>query len=426
MTIGYNLLAGVNAPTVGTVQNNYFYHTEQLDQSLYGQEQIMTLDSHLTLTAGVTAERSTNDGDVSKFYYYPHYSGSYRLPTIASFLDEVKVRAAYGQSGNLAPYGSRYTGLNQTLLAGANGVADNLNLGDANIKPESEQEIETGVDVTLFHSRAQFSATIYQKRLTSLLLQQGVAPSFGYQTQFINGGEFTNQGIELSLQATPVQLRNGFTWVATTTFFRNYSSVNSLPGAPFFVGGTGLSGASFLAPGRSVSEVVNSGILGSNGLPIQVGDNYPGFDMGLSNEFTWKGFRVYGFLDWSRGADIDDLTDLYFDIGPKLYADSALGAQRLAAFGAGGTPYLQGGSFLKVRQLTASYTLPPRFVSRIGISRISSVRINLSGYNVWGIYKYRGLDPEVNFSGSVNVGRGVDITPYPPARSYFLGLNLGL
>ena len=75
VTIGYNLIAGVDAPTVGTVQNNFFYRTEQLDQSLYGQEQIMTLDSHLTLTAGVTAERSTNDGDVAQFYYYPRYSG---------------------------------------------------------------------------------------------------------------------------------------------------------------------------------------------------------------------------------------------------------------------------------------------------------------------------------------------------------------
>ncbi len=424
VTIGYNLLAGVNAPTVGTVQNNYFYHTEQLDQSLYAQEQIITLDSRLTLTAGVTAERSTNDGDVSKFYYYPHYSGSYRLPTFASFIDDVKLRLAYGQSGNLAPYGSRYTGLNQTLLAGANGVADNLNLGDGNIKPESEQEVETGFDVTLLHSRAQFSATIYQKRLTSLLLQQGVAPSFGYQTQYINGGEFTNQGIELSLQATPVQLRNGFTWITTTTFYRNYSDVNALPGAPFYVG-FGLSGAAFLAPGRSVSEVVNPGVSLANGLPMQVGDNYPSFDMGLSHEFTWKGFRLYGFVDWSRGADVINLTDLYFDIGPGLYADSARGANRLAAFGAGGTPYLEGASFFKVRQLTASYSLPPRVVNRIGFGRVTTMRLSLSGYNLWGIYKYKGLDPEVNFDGAVNVGRGVDITPYPPARSYFLGLDLG-
>ena len=77
VTVGYNLIAGVNAPTVGTVQNNFFYRTEQLDQSMYAQEQVITLATRLTVTAGVTAERSTNDGDINTFYYYPRYSASY-------------------------------------------------------------------------------------------------------------------------------------------------------------------------------------------------------------------------------------------------------------------------------------------------------------------------------------------------------------
>ena len=66
------------------------------------------------------------------------------------------------------------------------------------------------------HARSS-RLTVYQKRLTNLLLQEGVGPSYGYETEWINGGEFTNQGIELSLQDARSQLRNGFTWVATTT-----------------------------------------------------------------------------------------------------------------------------------------------------------------------------------------------------------------
>ena len=100
-------------------------------------------------------------------------------------------------------------------------------VGDRKSRPDSTRQF--------FHSRAEFSATIYQKRLTSLLLQAGVSPSYGYSTTFINGGEFTNQGIELSLRSTPVTLRNGFTWVNTVTLFRNYSVVNALPVPPFTV-----------------------------------------------------------------------------------------------------------------------------------------------------------------------------------------------
>ena len=65
VTVGYNLLSGVGIPTVGTVQNNYFYETKQLDQSFYINEQAITLDSKLTLNLGVAAERSTNDGDIN-------------------------------------------------------------------------------------------------------------------------------------------------------------------------------------------------------------------------------------------------------------------------------------------------------------------------------------------------------------------------
>jgi len=278
----------------------------------------------------------------------------------------------------------------------------------------------------MFHSRAQFSATIYQKRLSSLLLQAGVAPSFGYSYQYVNGGEFTNQGLELSLQMTPVQLRNGFTWVTTTSVYRNYSVVNALPTPPFAACEGGWCYGSFFAVGRSVTEVVNTAFSTSKGLPVQNGDASPGLLTELGNEFTWKGFRVYGFLDWARGGNTSDITDLYFDYGPNLYADSALRAKRLNQLGVNLNPWNQPASFLKVREVTVSYSLPARFVNSIGFGRVSSVRINFSGYNLWTITGYDGMDPEVSFAGAQAVRAAGEVTPYPPARSYYFGLDLGL
>jgi len=422
VSIGYNLLAGVNAPTVGTVQNNFFFSTEQLDQSFYAQEQILTLSSRLTLNAGVAAERSTNDGDISRFYYYPHYSASYRLPAfLTGFIDDFKLRAAYGESGNLAPYGSKFNELPPTFIAGTPAIGSTATLGDPTIRPESEVESELGFDVTMLHSRAQFTATVYQKRLTSLLLQSGVAPSFGYASKYVNGGQFTNQGIELSLQTTPVQLRNGFTWVSTATVYRNYSDVNVLP-TPGFA----LPNGGFIAVGRSVSQLANTNFTLPNGLPVQNGDAYPGITTSLGNEFTWKGFRIYGFLDWARGGNTTDFTDLYFDFGPSLYADSALRAKRLTQLGIGLNPWVQPASFLKVRQVTLSYTLPTKIVNTIGGGRLSSARLSLNGYNMWYIFHYDGLDPETTTVQGQNVRAAGEVTPYPPSRSFFLGLDLGL
>ena len=416
----------MNAPTVGTVQQNYFNQTEQLDQSFYAQEQALMLDSRLSVTLGIAAERSTIDGDISKFYYYPHYAASYRVPQFAGFLDELKLRAAYGQAGNLAPYGAKYTPLLTSQEDGANGTAGNSQLGASNIKPESSQETELGFDATVLHSRAQFTATVYQKRLTNLLLQAGVSPSHGYSTLFENGGEFTNQGLELSLTGTPVQFRNGFTWVTTMAYFRNYSTVNALPTKPFVAGRNFGYGADYLAPGRSLTEVIDPNFVGPSGLPVQVGDFSYGFNMSWSNEFTFKAFRVSGLLDWARGGNTINLTDQYYDTGPWLGTDSLAAVARNAGTNAGRELYVQPAGFLKVREITLSYSLPVNLINRMAGGRVSSARLQLSGYNLWAIFNYHGVDPEVSAFGNQAIGRGYDVTPYPPARSYFIGMDLGL
>ncbi len=425
VTVGQNLLPGVNSPTVGTVQTNFFTRTAQLDQSLYAQEQLLTFDSHLNLTAGLTAERSTNDGDIKTFSFFPHYSASYRTPAF-SVVNELKLRVAYGQSGNLAPYGAKYTPYNPTIVGGGNGVYVNAQQGDPNIKPESETEIETGIDATLFHSRAQLTATIYQKRLTDLLLLANVAPTLGYQFQFFNGGELTNQGLELSLNSTPIQLRNGFNWLNSITFYRNYSVVNALPTPSGPIGFTFGFGEGFLAPGRSVSEVVDESRTGPGGLPVQVGDFQPGYRINVGNEFGWKGFRLYGLIEWSQGGSTIDLTDLYFDGGPGLSGDPTASTARLNSFlGGNPTEYVQDASYFKVRQISLSYVLPANIARWALGGRINSARLTLSGYNMFSVFKFPGLDPEASVNGNQQITRGQDIAPYPPAKSYFLGLNLG-
>ena len=321
------------------------------------------------------------------------------------------------------PTPRNYTPLPPEFIAGQASFGSNSLLGDANIKPESEVETELGFDVTMLKSRAQFSATVYQKRLSSLLLQSGVAPSFGFSNQYVNGGEFTNQGIELSLQMTPVQLRNGFTWVSTTTLYRNYSVVNSLPTPPFGANAYG----GYIAVGRSVSELANCAFtVQSNGLCEQDGEVYPGITTSFGNELTWKGFRMYGFVDWARGGTTTDATDLYFDFGPNLYADSALRSKRLSQLAIGLQPWNQPASFFKVRQITVSYTLPARLVNTIGGGRLASARLSLNGYNMWSIFRYDGLDPETTTVSTLNIRTNGEVTPYPPSRSYYLGLDLGL
>jgi hypothetical protein len=87
---------------------------------------------------------------------------------------------------------------------------------------------------------------------------------------------------------------------------------------------------------------------------------------------------------------------------------------------------VQPAGFLKVREVTLSYNLPGHLVDRIGFGRVSSARLSLVGYNLWAIFNYHGVDPEVTAFGNQAVGRGYDVTPYPPARAFYFGLDLGL
>ncbi len=421
---GQDLLAGANAPILGAVQTLTYNAYQAKDQSLYAQEQVLTLDSKLALTAGITAERTTNDGDIGKFYPFPRFSASYRIPQIAGFLDELKLRAAYGQSGTEPTYGVKYTPFNTQLSGGLEGVYSNLLLGNPNIEPEHEAETELGFDATMFKSRAQFTFTVYQKQVSNLLLEANVSPSLGFDEQWFNGGEFTNQGIELELTATPIQLRNGFQWISTTSFYRNYSRVDKLPVPAFYINAGGFLGNNVIEVGRSVSQDVGA-FNDPNGDPMQIGDVQPDFVMNFSNALSYGPFRVSALFEWSRGGGVGDWTDYQFDVSPGLLADSALSAKRLAEVNLGLAPYFEPGSYLKLRDLALSYQIPGRLLGWAG-GRIASARLRVEGRNLFMWTGYPGLDPEVNFIGNTQVVRGQDVTPYPPARSYFLGIDLGL
>jgi TonB-dependent starch-binding outer membrane protein SusC len=431
--VSQNLVSGLNTPSAGTVTSVFYNRDEALDQSLYGQEQVLTLDQRLALTAGVTAERSTNDGFINKFYAYPHLAGSYRIPQFVSFLNELKVRAAYGQSGTEPNYGVKYTQDSVSLISQASSVYPSVLHGDPAIRPEQEAETELGFDATFFKSRAQFSFTIYQKKISDLLLEANVAPSEYFNSEWFNGGSFTNQGIELQLTATPIQLRNGFTWNTTESFYRNYSDVNSTPVPPFAVGYTfeGIVGSEgYFQPGRSVSELVAPGIVLPNGQPLQVGDFQPSFVMSFSQEFTWKAFRLFGLLDWHRGGTVVNISNFVFDLsGQHTLGDTAASSKRAAEFTAGSVyPFLESATFVKLRELTVSYNLPVRLFGWTGGSgvHISSARLSLTGRNLLEWFPYTGLDPEVSVFGNQQVTTGQDVFEYPPSRSFFLSLDLGL
>lgn len=97
------------------------------------------------------------------------------------------------------------------------------------------------------------------------------------------------------------------------------------------------------------------------------------------------------------------------------------GLERITTFGAGfALPYTQPASFMKVREIALTYNLP----MKSGVFK--SMRLRVAGRNLWTVTDYRGLDPEVSNFGNQQVGRSIDVAPFPPSRSFWAGFDLTL
>jgi TonB-dependent starch-binding outer membrane protein SusC len=405
------------------------------DFSLFAQEEFFLLDERLLLTGGVNAEKTSNNGAQEKYYAYPKFSASYRVPWLPSQVSELKLRAAYGKAGN-QPTQGRFTFLTTLLYEGLSGTRASTVKGAEEIQPELSTETEGGFDVTAFDSRVSFSATIYKKQITDLLLQAPIVPSTGFTSQWLNGGQITNRGTELQLDVTPIQ-NNRLTWISSATYTRQRGFVDELPAsvAPFNpgVGSFGRYGNAWVQAGQSTS-IIQASVSCAVPLPASgncpaasrvlgfAGDANPDFNMGFHNDVSFGPVRLSGLLEWRSGGDVVNLTNNYYD-GADLAKDTAASHARLKIYNASGAPYVEDAGFVKLREITLGYTLPTRLTQTLMKGHANSVRLELSGRNLKTWTNYTGLDPEVSNFGNQPLGRFQDVTPYPPSRQFLFSLT---
>lgn len=426
-----NIPAGVTDIQYGIVQTPQETQSLVKDFAYYAQEELLTLNERLLLTAALNAERSSVNGDDKKFYNYPKFAASYRLPILPKYTDEVKLRVAYGKAGNQPPYGFKFTTLPYSIYDAQPGLRTSTILGNPNIRPEISAETEGGLDAQLFNGRVGIEATVFRKTVSDLIVVAAQAPTTGFTTKYINGGGIKNTGTELGLNLTPVQ-SDKFTWISRTTFAKVNGIFTNLD-VPGFNCGSYFSlryGAPYCAAGYSTTaaQVDNgwdttfvNGKFASRARHVDLIESAPKFTMGFSNDFTFGGFRLYGLLDWHKGGYVANLTNNYFDAA-DLAADTALSHTRLAAYRKGYGVYFEKATFLKLREVSLAYTLPKRLTQSAFTSFTNDVRLEVSGRNLKTWTPYTGYDPEVSNFSNQNIGRFQDVTPYPPSRSIFFSV----
>jgi hypothetical protein len=218
-------------------------------------------------------------------------------------------------------------------------------------------------------------------------------------------------------------------WIFRTTFFANRAKITELNVPAFQTGGFALSLGTFqIEQGSSPTQIFGNVGLDATGAPIagKVGDANPDFQMSFSNDIDFHRFTLGFLFDWKQGGDIINLTEFLYDITANSKDFVPAGDDRINRFGEGFSDvYVQDGTYLKLREVNLSYSLPDRLTSSLFGRSVRYARLSLTGRNLLRFTPYRGLDPEVSNIANQAIVRNIDVAPFPPSRSFFFSIDLG-
>ena len=419
----------------GSIQVNQV-KTIQKDRGFFAQEEFNYSDIVIA-TLGLRGDKSSRNGDANKLYYYPKASVAFNIQNFSSWtsdrINQLKLRAAYGEAGNFAPFGAIYTPLVPVIINGTTGSLIDLTQGNESLGPERQKELEFGLDMSVLKNRLTFEGTYYIKKVEDLLLNVQVPTSSGFSLAWKNVAAIKNKGVEVGINAIPVITRD-LRWNLELRFWKNTATVTRLDVPSFNLGGFGASlGTYRIQKGQSPTQLV--GIPGpedskdpESGLH-KFGDAEPDFQSSLRSVLSWKNFEFTFLMHWKKGGDNINLTTLLSDIfgtspdfdktGLDPAGQKSNGNYRLTELGVTARPWIQDASYFRVREMGLIYKLPADLIK--GVSRIS---VGVSGRNLINVFKYPSYDPEVSNFGTNAISSNVEVTPFPSAKSIYFNLSV--
>lgn len=375
--------------------------TENKTWGAYIQERIEWRDQ-VFITGAIRGDDNSAFGVEIDPVIYPKLSGSWVLSDADFFdvnwVDQLQVRAAWGEAG-------RQPGSFDAIRTYAPAIARNdqpgvrpSNPGNPTLKPERSSEVEVGFDAELLNGRWSLEFTGYKQTTTDALLERDVAPSTGFSgQQWVNIGQVDNQGFDFSTTVVPL-LRSGLSWDVTLNVSHTTNEIIDMGDIDFISRGRGNAHAEGYPVGGMwahnvvsadwdpvTQRAVNILCASENGGPqpcSQAGEVFlgsPGPDWNASLSTTLQigqnlrlaalaeGFfqmRVMSIQQWGR--------DEVFRNSPEanMLADNVLlGASIQTSNGFG--YWINRNDYIRIREVSAQYTLPSALASRIGASRAS-------------------------------------------------------
>ena len=414
------------------------YHDRKMrqDRGQFFQEEI-TVGDNIYLAFSMRGDVSSTMGDTETKEWYPKMAASYQFGEFAGVFDNLKLRFANGQTGNMPQSKAKYTTMASSNIGGINGLVASSTKGNADIKPERTTETEFGVDFSVMDGLATVEATTYSQKISDLILLVDLAPSSGASYAWENGGEMETKGTEFTLGINPTKLISlgGLDWNFHMTYYSNESEVTKLNVDPYNYGGF----ATFLGTYRIEEGWSPTAIVGSetndDGSHVELGNENPDYRISYRNSLKMGDFELSFLIDHKEGGHAINLANLIYDLGgttgdydkEELDLDgdgtkSGNGNERLTVLGGVTAPYIESTTYTALRDLSMSYTLPSSVSDRLGFSYM---RVGIAARNWWLKTDYTGLSPEVSQFGNEAIGGSVDTNPFPLSKSTYLTLSMG-
>ncbi|MCW2117763.1 SusC/RagA family TonB-linked outer membrane protein [Flavobacterium sp. 7A] len=399
----------------------------------------------------------------------------------------LKIRASYAEIGkDTDPYqtqtalisGNASLGFGNIFLpiGGVNGYEFSSNLGNKDLVPERTNEIEFGFETSLFNKRVFLDGSFYSRTTNDLLFKRPLPTSTGYATQTGNILDVRNQGVELLLNVVPVKT-NDFKWDITTTFTKNVGEVLNIAGGVEKLNLASNYGVTFNAvKGQPLGvfsakvPVVNeqgqyvvdpaTGFYKITNDEQNIGNAQRKFVMGLKNVFTYKNIALAMGLDWKQGGKMYSYTKrlsnfvgngietTYNDRNTFIVPNSVnevtnsdgavtgytentkeVSIGEIANFyNTTNNPGIEqthviDKTFVRLRDVSLTYTLNSELVKRLGLSRAS---FSLYGKNLalWTPKDNPYVDPELSTFGTGLLSEQGEFGTNPSQRSYGASIKL--
>ncbi|MEI8046184.1 MAG: TonB-dependent receptor [Bacteroidota bacterium] len=433
-------------------------------------------DDKYLLTANFRADASTVFSATDNVWgYFPSFSAGWRISkedffTGLDFINDLKIRAGYGevgndQVGNYASYGLVSAGA--FYVYGGNVVPGTspVTLENKNLKWETTKQTNFGLDFAFLDNRILFTTDYYIKKTTDMLLNRPIPASVGLpsSTATKNIGEMENRGFEFQVTSHNLNSQNELKWTTDFNISFNKSKIISLDGGTIKVGNISDRGSVAIAQegqplglffgyisdgvdpatGDMIYRDLDGDSALSDGDKTIIGNANPKYTFGLTNTFTYKGWSFSFFFQGVQGNDIFNASRIETEGLSMETNQLATVLDRWTTPGQNtGIPratygdftnslissrFIEDGSFVRLKSLSLGYELPKSIISKLNMSRLY---LYISSENLLTFTKYSGFDPEVSVYGlssnntEKNIAPGVDYGTYPQSRDFLVGLNV--